>query len=107
METFKFNFETMVETKYAEREQFLRAQLEQALLARPTNIADIAQRNLMTEQSAVKERIDFFTAATNLHLQTSVSDAQIAFVRSEEVMSLEHRRADPCGRYAARRVSRA
>ena len=79
METYKTNFDAIVESKYAERERLLKSRLENAFIIRSTSVADIAHRNLMAEQSAMKERINQFTAVTSLHFKAALTHAQIAF----------------------------
>ena len=57
-DTFKTNLESVWETKYADKEKILRADLERALYLSTTNVAYAAQMDVDSEMAVMAERMN-------------------------------------------------
>ena len=82
LEIFKSNFKASMAAKYKNHLRFFRTSLEQALVERDTNLAEMAHWNFMEEQNAMQRKLKPFTITTNLHFEQAQIDAEIALEES-------------------------
>ena len=90
LDTFRTGLESAYETKYADAERILRAELEQVIVLSNPNAVNLANASIDQEQAAMGERMRQFAAATEVRVSSEGAVARTAVIKAEIAMTKEH-----------------